>query len=239
MRTGVTTTEYTIADQQRMKSARRYFEWQSMLAERELGKRVLEVGCGLGNFTQHLGERDFVVGIDIDDACVAHWQERFSDRGHYVGFKLDAAQPEFQDLKKYGIDSIACLNVLEHIENDLQVLKNMHEILPPQGRVVLIVPAFKALYGKIDELLGHCRRYTRSSMGETARSAGFRVRSLKYMNTVGFFGWWANAKVFKRSEQSEAQIAVFDSYIVPVMSRLESWVSPPFGQSIITVLEKP
>ncbi|MEP6961999.1 MAG: methyltransferase, partial [Acidobacteriota bacterium] len=71
-----------------------------------------------------------------------------------------------------------------------------------------------------------------------AEDSGFRPKVLRFMNTVGFFGWWANAKIFKRDEQSESQIAVFDSYVVPVMSRLEKWVPPPFGQSILAVLEK-
>jgi SAM-dependent methyltransferase len=233
-----TTTEYTIADQERMKAAKRYFAWQSRLAERELGRRVLEVGCGLGNFTQHLGDREFVVGIDIDENCVSRWRERFSDRNHYVGFTLNAEDPGFCDLTRYNIDSVACLNVLEHIEKDELVLKQMNRILPKGGRVVLIVPAFEALYGEIDDRLGHFRRYTRASLGRTAEAAGFHPRRLRFMNTVGFFGWWANAKIFKRSEQSESQIAVFDTYIVPVMSTLEAVIPPPFGQSILAVLEK-
>jgi hypothetical protein len=58
------------------------------------------------------------------------------------------------------------------------------------------------------------------------------------MNTVGCLGWWFNAKVLRRTEQSEHQIRVFDNLIVPVLSRLESAVPPPFGQSIFAVLEK-
>ena len=65
-----------------------------------------------------------------------------------------------------------------------------------------------------------------------------RPRLLHYMNTVGFFGWWLNSKM-QRQEQSEAQIATFDNYVVPVMARLEGWVRPPFGQSLFAVLEKP
>ena len=233
-----TTTEYTIADQKRMQAAQRYFKWQVGLASAELGTRVLEVGCGIGNFSDHLRDRESVIGIDVDENCVAQWNARFVDRSHYQGFYVNAEDPGFLKLKQYRPDSIACLNVLEHIREDKLVLHQMREVLPVGGRIVLIVPAFEALYGQIDEKLGHFRRYTRKSMGATAESAGFRIRRLKYMNTVGFFGWWANARLFNRSEQSAAQIAVFDRYVVPFMSRVEGIVSPPFGQSIITVLEK-
>jgi 2-polyprenyl-3-methyl-5-hydroxy-6-metoxy-1,4-benzoquinol methylase len=234
-----TTTEYTIADQQRMQAAKNYFQWQAKLSRAELGQRVLEVGCGMGNFSDHLADRQFVVGIDIDENCVARWQTRFQDRKHYAGFVMNAEASSFLDLRRYSIDSVVCLNVLEHIEQHELVLRQMCEILPSGGRVVLMVPAFEALYGEIDVRLGHFRRYTKASMTTVASAAGFRLQKLRYMNTVGFLGWWANAKIFKRSEQSEDQIAFFDSRIVPVMSRLEDLISPPFGQSIIAVLRKP
>jgi len=233
-----TTTEYTIADQERMRAAQRYFEWQARLAKAELGRRVLEVGCGMGNFSDHLRDRDLVVGIDVDENCVERWKERFSNRAHYSGFLLNAENPEFCQLKRYEPDSVVCLNVLEHIDRHDLVLKHMWNVLPAGGRVVLMVPAFESLYGEIDARLGHYRRYTRRSLSAVAEGAGFRLRRLRYMNVVGFFGWWANAKIFKRSEQSAEQIAFFDSYVVPIQSRLESWISPPFGQSIIATLEK-
>jgi 2-polyprenyl-3-methyl-5-hydroxy-6-metoxy-1,4-benzoquinol methylase len=238
MHEATTTTEYTIADQERMRAAQRYFQWQARMAEAELGKRVLEVGCGMGNFSDHLRDRKQVIGIDVEENCVAHWKERFADRPHYTGFMMNAESPEFRDLKRYEIDSIACLNVLEHIDKHELVLRHMWEVLPAGGRVVLMVPAFESLYGEIDARLGHFRRYTRASLATVAESAGFRLRRLKYMNFIGFFGWWANAKIFKRSEQSEDQIAFFDSYIVPVQSRIEKWISPPVGQSLIATLEK-
>jgi hypothetical protein len=114
----------------------------------------------------------------------------------------------------------------------------MWEVLPPGGRVVLMVPAFESLYGEIDARLGHYRRYTQASLASVAESAGFFLRRLKYMNFVGFFAWWANAKIFRRTAQSEDQIAFFDSYVVPILSRMEQWISPPVGQSIIATLEK-
>jgi len=233
-----TSTEYTLADQERTKNARNYFRWQAALAKPELGRRVLEIGCGIGNFSEQLADRERVLGIDIDEGCVDRWRKRFADRKHYSAFTLDAGNLADADLHRERIDSIACLNVLEHIENDEVVLRHAHRILPPSGTIVLIVPAFEALYGEIDARLGHYRRYTRRSLAHVAGQAGFRPRVLRFMNTVGFVGWWANARVFNRSEQSDGQIAFFDSYVVPVMSRVEGWIAPPFGQSLFAVLEK-
>jgi hypothetical protein len=76
-------------------------------------------------------------------------------------------------------------------------------------------------------------------MAELADSVGLRVQTARYVNMVGFFGWWANARLFRREAQSAGQIEMFDKYIVPVMSRVENIVSPPFGQSLFFVLRKP
>lgn len=229
---------YTVADQRRMSQAKRYFAWQSDLSKAQLGRRVLEVGCGLGNFTERLLDRELVIGIDIDANCIAHHQSRFAGQPQIRSQVLDALDPAFLRLRDERIDSIVCLNVLEHIEQDQTVLERMQQVLPPGGCVVLMIPAFMALYGPIDHHLGHYRRYTRAGLIETASRAGLRPRLLHYMNSVGFFGWWLNSKM-RRQEQSEAQIATFDNYVVPVMAHLEGWVRPPFGQSLFAVLEKP
>jgi ubiquinone/menaquinone biosynthesis C-methylase UbiE len=75
--TGVPDSAYTVADQQRMAAATNYFEWQRRLVGEFIGNRVLEVGCGMGNFTRLLLDRELVVGVDIDANVIrAHRQQR-------------------------------------------------------------------------------------------------------------------------------------------------------------------
>ena len=69
-----------------------------------------------------------------------------------------------------------------------------------------------------------------------AASAELGVHKLRYVNLPGFFGWWTNARLLRRESQSAAQITAFDRYIVPVASRIEAVVPPPFGQSLLAVL---
>jgi len=230
--------EYTLRDQERMRLARNYFQWQASMVEPYIGRRVLEVGCGLGNFTRYLLNRELVVGIDVEPECVDSWKASFPGATNLAGFALDVADNAFLDLKKYAPDSVVCLNVLEHIKDDGRALEHMYAVLPPGGRALLIVPAFESLYGPIDWSLGHFRRYSKEQFRRLCESIGFRP-VIRYFNMAGWLGWWLNARVFKKTEQSASQIRLFDAVVVPLMSRLEAVAPPPFGQSLFAVLEKP
>lgn len=221
-----------------MEAAPRYFQWQYQLAEKQIGRRVLEVGCGVGNVTNLLQDRDLVVGIDVEPQCVKERTRKFSARANIISECLDVLDPSFLALEKYRFDSIVCLNVLEHVRDDRKALKHMHSILQPGGRVILIIPAFESLYGPIDSNLGHFRRYSKRQVAELAESLGFDLSVAQYMNFVGFFGWWFNARILRKTEQSEKQIRLFDSWIVPVQSRVEALLHPPCGQSVFAVLRK-
>jgi 2-polyprenyl-3-methyl-5-hydroxy-6-metoxy-1,4-benzoquinol methylase len=223
-----------------MVRAANYFAWQHRLVRRELGRRVIEIGCGIGNFTGLLFDScEAVAAVDVEQGCIDRLRERYPAQANLEAFPCDVMAPEFFDLQSFRADSCVCLNVLEHIEDDREALRRMASMLTPEGIVVLIVPAFQGLFGPIDELLGHYRRYTRASISKLAETAGLAVKTAHYMNAIGFFAWWTNAHILKRRAQSAAQIEVFDRYVVPIASRLEGWMSPPFGQSLFVVLKKP
>ena len=231
--------EFTLEDQRQMTSAKNYFAWQSRLVVRELGQRVIEVGCGIGNFTGLLLDRELVVAVDREEACVQTLCERYHGRRNLHALVCDAGTDAFRNLARFRPDSVVCVNVLEHIEDDAAALRSMAEIVVPGGVIVILVPAFEALYGPIDRNLGHYRRYRRGSLTRLAAGASLAVHKLHYVNAAGFFGWWVNARVLKRQTQSDGQIAFFDRWVVPVFSALESAVPPLFGQSLLAVLRRP
>lgn len=239
VRSSPASARYTLDDQERMVKARNYFAWQHRLIARELGRRVVEIGCGIGNFTGLLLDREAVIAVDAEPTCIERLKQRYPNQVNLHAFAYDWTSPEFPELASFRADSCVCLNVLEHIEDDREALRRMAAILAPGGIIVLLAPAFPSLYGPIDKLLGHYRRYTRDSILRLAEATGLRVKTSYFMNAIGFFGWWTNAHIFKLKAQSEAQIEFFDRYVVPLASRLEGVVRPPFGQSLLVVLKKP
>jgi SAM-dependent methyltransferase len=234
----VETASYTIEDQERMAKATNYLAWQSRLILPQLGKRVVEVGCGLGNFTAKLLDRDAVIAVDINAGCVERLKRRYPLQENLFASVCDTSSPCFGDLADYRPDSCVCVNVLEHIEDDRRALRAMSSILEPGGVIVLYVPAFQGLYGTVDWNLGHYRRYRRPAIARLAESSGLRVKTSHYVNAVGFFGWWWYSRVLRREAWTERQIEIYDRFVAPWLSRVEAVAPPPFGQSLLAVFEK-
>lgn len=219
-----------------MARAKNYFAWLSRLVRPQLGQRVIEVGCGIGNFTGMLLDREIVVAADTEPEYIERLRQRYPHQENLHTLVCDVSANEYSTLASFQPDSCVCLNVLEHIEDDASALRAMAAILSPPAVIALFVPAFPSLYGPTDRNMGHYRRYTLQSIRALADTAGLRVRKAHYVNCIGFFGWWANAHIFRRAELSTAQIGLFDRWIVPALSQIESVVPPPFGQSIFAAL---
>ena len=221
-----------------MQAAHRYHTWTLDQIRASLGKRVLEVGAGYGTYTRLLADRELVVVIDVSDAYLRGLRRRFPDRP-FVVRKMDISDPRcISSLSCHRLDTIICLNVLEHIEDDVGALRNMFEILGErEGKLALIVPAMPALYGRLDRLAGHHRRYTLPQLAERMGQAGFTLDKIRYFNLLGGIGWYLNAKLVRHRTLEDrgigAQIRVFDSLGVP-LARAVDFIAPfPFGQSLV------
>jgi len=222
-----------------MARAKNYLAWQARLILPELGQRVVEVGCGAGNFTGYLLDREIVIALDSEPACLQRLGERLPRQPNLEIVLDDPCSGSFLNLARFAPDSCVCTNVLEHIADDSGALQAMAQILQPKGRIVLWVPAFQSLFGGMDVQLGHHRRYRRQDIAQLAARTGLRVRKLHYVNSAGFFLWGASSHLLRQRAVTEGQVIIFDRCIAPWLSRLESLVPPPFGQTVFAVLEKP
>ncbi len=228
----------TVSDLEIMAHAHNYRGWMFRQIEPFIGRRILEIGAGIGNFTNLMLDRELVVAADVYRPCVEYLQKRFADQPHVLPKHLDVADPATMALGRYDLDTVVCLNVLEHVEDDRGALSHMFSVLRSGGCLVLLVPAFQFLFGTVDSSLGHHRRYTKPPLMEKMRQTGFTIEKVFYMNIIGMAGWFLNNRVFKRTEESPRQIALFDRLIAPVAERAEKIVQPPIGLSLIAIGRK-
>jgi SAM-dependent methyltransferase len=135
-------------------------------------------------------------------------------------------------------DTVVLLNVLEHIADDRQALRDIFEALAPGGKVVVWVPAFEALYGKFDQRIGHYRRYRREELLAVLHNVGFQQVTARYTNMPGFFAWGLVVRLLGRAPTAGRLAAIYDDYFIPVIRRIERLVRPPIGQSLLVVAQR-
>ena len=218
-----------------MAAAPRYNAWQYSRIARWVGRRVLEVGSGIGNMTAHINAtpRECVILTDIDEFYRQRLRERFAGQA----VRVEAlALPDPEAPARFAsdrLDTIVALNVVEHIEDDAGALRTFREMLAPGGRLIVLVPALPSIYGTLDAELQHFRRYTRPGLAAVMAAAGFQLEHLSWFNRVGVLGWWLNACVRKVPRIPLAQLRLFDA-VVPLLTA-ERFVPLPFGQSLVVV----
>jgi SAM-dependent methyltransferase len=222
----------------RMARLEPYNRWLVSRFDGAVGRRVLEIGAGFGNITRHFRGRELVVASDLDPVALEHLKGTFRDDPAVCvasyRFPLDTAARE--EIRAMRIDTVVCLNVLEHIEDDRATLADMYDLLQPGGRLVLLVPAFARLYGTLDEHLRHFRRYEKEELERKVREAGFVVEALMYLNRPGIFGWWVNGKLLRRRVLPRSQLLAF-KLLMPLLER-EKERPPSTGLSLVAIGRK-
>jgi len=199
-----------------------------------LGQRILEIGCGLGNFARHLTGRELYLGTETSVDSIEHVSRAFAGHANMLFTVADATAPGFVDFGRLGIDTVFSLNVFEHIEDHKTALRNAAAVLQPGGRLILVVPAHMALYGSIDRAIGHYRRYDKGMAADLYRQAGLTLVKQKYINAMGALGWWANSRLRQEDTPPSGQLRLFN-VVVPVIKAVERVVPVPFGISLLTV----
>jgi glycosyltransferase involved in cell wall biosynthesis len=233
-------TRFTMHDayyvMESFRRARGFNRWTLRQFGPYLGSRVLEAGCGIGNFTELLLDRERLVCTDEDPFFIEMIGRRF---GHLENISVRASDParaeSYADLRDERLDTIICCNVLEHVECDQQVLSHYFDLLGPGGHALVLVPAHHRLYSKCDENLGHRRRYSPEQVRLKMEAAGFKVVMLKQFNRLGVLGWWVN-KLRGRQTLSPRDMKAFEK-LLPIAKLLEA-VSPLPGLSVLAVGEK-
>ena len=224
-------------------AARPYFAWQFEQFAPYVGKRAVDVGCGLGSFVPHFLEHgvEGYWGVENDADLRKRFAQRHRDPRARLTTVNDATDPKLsEEMKALDIDMCFSVNVIEHIERDDLALRHMIEGVKKGGHICLLVPAHPFLYGTLDSLDHHYRRYTRATLRDlVARAGGKNVEwvDLYHFNAIAAFGWFLKGRVLKETKQADENYTLMNA-VLPFVSRAEKIVRPPFGLSLIAILRR-
>ncbi len=216
----------------------RLASWLYGSVSRELGNRVLDAGAGIGTYTTLLlQDQRSVIALENDPLYIEELRRRFGESALvsvYQGNLADSnGLPDFPE-----VDSVLCLNVLEHIEDDLQALQNMRERVHPGGKLVALVPAYPWLFNRMDHVLGHYRRYSKRSFLRKLRASGWAVQRSFYINVFSVLGWFIAGSILRRSRPGGDLARVLD-FLIPLLSFLERYlVRGKAGLSLVAVCRR-
>lgn len=211
-----------------------YNQWTLKKFLPYLRGEILEVGCGIGNFTLSLAEYRDVWAIDINKEYLKETKRLVRNKAR-IGFGDIERGKYFFGGQKF--DSIVCLNVLEHIKDDNLALSNLFKLLKDEGTLTLLVPLHQFLYGNIDKAVGHFRRYTKLEILEKLKTAGFLILKHRRINFLGAIGWLLTGKIFREATVGYKKIKMFN-LVAPFILPLEDLIEPPLATSILVIAKK-
>jgi glycosyltransferase involved in cell wall biosynthesis len=192
----------------------RFNKWMAETIRPFAGLRILELGAGIGNLTTQLSARRLrYVATDIDPEHVARLRTRFLNRPNLEIGHCDLTEPE--DFAPFArqMDTVICLNVLEHVADDRVALGNIASTLTAGGRAIVLVPQGQSIYGTLDEALGHYRRYSEPELRKKMELAGLRLETMIEFNRVSRLAWYVNGKILKRRTLGRFQLWAFDRLV--------------------------
>ncbi len=219
-----------------LSNARRFTNWSVKVIEPWLGQSTLEIGSGLANISRQLPKREHLTLSDYDDEYLNLLSNAFSHYDMVDVVRLDLNEDRDFDRIERRYESIVCLNVLEHIEDDRASLTCMARLLKPGGCLILQVPHFRFLMSDMDRELGHYRRYDADELEGKIAGAGLEGVEMRNFNSLGTLGWLVNARLLGRRNLSRTQLKAYDM-LVPLLRRVEKRMDLP-GLSLVGVGRK-
>ena len=218
--------------------APKFNRWMYESVKPWLGKRVAELGCGRGNLSNFFRQHETVMLTDYRDDYLDPLREKWGMKRNLTFAKLDMSQREdYSVLTKFAPDSVVFLNVLEHIEDDRAVLKNLFDHVPAGCRLAILVPFGMSLYSEFDKELGHFRRYEKGELEGKMREAGFDVEHQFYFNKAGKLAWFVANTLGKRKSLTPLQLRIYN-FLTPAF-RVWDKIAPGTGLSTVAICRKP
>jgi 2-polyprenyl-3-methyl-5-hydroxy-6-metoxy-1,4-benzoquinol methylase len=191
--------------------------------------RILDIGAGIGTFAKKLRDEGYNVLCFEPDEIQA---ELIKSNGLPVASSI-------KEIELSSLDFIYSLNVLEHIEDDLDALTQWLALLKPGGRMLLYVPAFQILYSSMDKKVGHFRRYNKEELIRKSKAAGFDIIRAEYADSLGFFA----SLMYKYFNNGSGDInhralVFYDRIFFPISRFLDFFMNTIMGKNLYIIVER-
>ncbi|OLA95359.1 MAG: hypothetical protein AUI33_13585 [Ignavibacteria bacterium 13_1_40CM_2_61_4] len=203
------------------------------------GAQVLDVGCGSGAVLEALSARFEAYGTDTSQLAI----DLCRQRGLPNAF---CCTLETFPRKELRFDLVTLLDVVEHVDDDLGILREAQRYVKTGGWTIVTVPAYQFLWGPHDVVNHHKRRYTRAGLRRVLQAAGFELRMLSYFNTILFpaaIAAWAGEKVVGIAADPRPRVppAPLNALLTTVFSMekyLLRGLALPYGLSLIALARR-
>ena len=200
--------------------------------------RFLDVGCGTGANLEMLANFGEAEGVDVSNDALEFCRSKGLD-----AHKGLAEELPFED---ESFDIVTALDVIEHLDDDVAGLREMHRVLRKGGKSLVFVPAFMWLWGVQDDISNHRIRYTKKQIVERLEKAGFEVERATYANITFFAPILAGRTLMKFTgikpeSENNINVSALNGLFGKLFSAERFWLSKfgfPFGVSIVIVAEK-
>jgi|RhiMetdeSRZDD1v2_1073273.scaffolds.fasta_scaffold409239_2 SAM-dependent methyltransferase len=202
--------------------------------------RILDVGCGTGANLIMLSKYGDAEGVDVSEDAIAFCRERGLD-------KVRLGAGEALPYEDSTFDLVTAFDVVEHMDDDLVGLSEMHRVLRPGGRALLFVPTFMFLWGLQDDVSHHRRRYRLPQLRRVLEQAGFEIERTTYANITFFLPILLVRKLMrltgiKAETENSINISALNGVLGSVLgaeSTVLRYLNLPFGVSGLCVAKKP
>ena len=200
--------------------------------------KILDVGCGTGANLEMLSQFGSAEGVDVSDDALDFCRQK--------GLTVQKGLAETLPYADETFDISTALDVIEHLDDDVAGLREMHRVTRSGGYSLIFVPAFMWLWGVQDDISNHRIRYTKSQIVERIEKAGFRVERATYANFTFFapiLGGRALMKLtgIKPESENNVNISALNGLFGSIFSAERFWLKRfgfPFGVSIVVVAKK-
>lgn len=200
--------------------------------------KILDVGCGTGANLEMLKNFGKSEGVDVSDDALEFCRKK--------GLKVHKGLAEELPFEDESFDVVTALDVVEHLDDDVAGLKEMHRVLKTGGKTLIFVPAFMWLWGVQDDISNHRIRYTKKQIVERLEKAGFKIERATFANWTFFAPILAGRTLMKITgikpeSENNVNVSALNGIFGKIFSAERFWLKNfdfPFGVSIVITAEK-